>query len=399
MKRIISIAIILITLISQGCTIKNKSNGLAWAEKTAQSDMQRNPEPWMIDFRKTPKWEYTHGVMMTAYMALYNQTKDEKYLNYVEKFVETFVAEDGSILTYKPTDFNIDRINPGKFMIELYQLNKDPKLLIGIESLRTQMRHHPKTTEGGFWHKKVYPHQMWLDGLYMGAPFLAQYAHSFNEPELFTEVALQYKLVDKNMYDTNTGLYYHAWDEMRQQEWSNSETGNSPGFWGRSIGWYAMGLVDATSWFPKKHTDLKDMIALINKLAEGIIRYQGEESGIWSQVTDQPNREGNYEEATSSVMLTYFLLKSVRLGYLDKSYLEYGVKGYNGVIDNLIREDKNGQINIESCCAVAGLGGNPYRDGTFEYYISEPIRDNDPKAVGPFILASLEIAYQGIKTL
>ncbi|HLW06248.1 MAG TPA: glycoside hydrolase family 88 protein [Marinilabiliaceae bacterium] len=399
MKKMFLIVTLLITMITQGCTTSNKSKEIIWAEKMAQSDMQRNPEPWMIDFRETPKWEYTHGVMMTAYMALYHQTNDDQYLNYVKEFVETFVAEDGTILTYKPTDFNIDRINPGKFMIDLYKLNKDPKLLAGIESLRTQMRHHPRTTERGFWHKKVYPHQMWLDGLYMGAPFLAQYAHTFKEPELFADVALQYKLVDKNMYDTNTGLYYHAWDEKRQQEWADPETGNSPGFWGRSIGWYAMGIVDATSWFPEEHPDKEEMVSLINKLAEGIIRYQGEESGLWSQVPDKPNREGNYEEATSSVMLTYFLLKSVRLGYLDKSYLEYGIKGYKGIIDHLIREDENGQINIESCCAVAGLGGNPYRNGTYEYYISEPIRDNDPKAVGPFILASLEMVYQNIEIL
>ncbi|MDA3833331.1 MAG: glycoside hydrolase family 88 protein, partial [Spirochaetales bacterium] len=379
------------TSIVPSCTTMNKSKELNWAEKMAQSDMQRNPEARMIDFRESPKWEYTHVLMMTAYKQLYDQTGDEEYLDYVKGFADTFIAENGDIKTYKPTDFNIDRINPGKFMIELYQETKQPKLLAAIESLRTQMRHHPRTSEGGFWHKKVYPHQMWLDGLYMGAPFLAQYAHVFKEPELFADVALQYTLVDKNMYDPETGLYYHGGDESRLQQWADSETGHSPGFWGRSLGWYAMGLVDATSWFPENHPDRQKLIDLINKLAANIIKYQTPETGLWWQVPNQAGREGNYEEATASTMLTYFLIKSVRLGYLTDDYLQYGIKGYEGIIKNLIREDADGSINLESCCAVAGLGGTPYRNGTYEYYVSEPIRDNDPKGVGPFILASIEL--------
>jgi unsaturated rhamnogalacturonyl hydrolase len=202
---------------------------------------------------------------------------------------------------------------------------------------------------------------------------------------------LQYTLVDKNMYDPETGLYYHGWDESRLQQWADSETGHSPGFWGRSLGWYAMGLVDATSWFPENHPDRQKLIDLINKLAANIIKYQTPETGLWWQVPNQAGREGNYEEATASTMLTYFLIKSVRLGYLTDDYLQYGIKGYEGIIKNLIREDADGSINLESCCAVAGLGGTPYRNGTYEYYVSEPIRDNDPKGVGPFILASIEL--------
>ncbi|GAO31192.1 rhamnogalacturonides degradation protein RhiN [Geofilum rubicundum JCM 15548] len=335
MKELFLIATLLLTTLAPSCTKPDSNQGLDWAEKMAQSDIQRNPEAWMIDFRETPKWEYTHGLMMTAHMALYHETGDEQYLDYVKGFADKFIAEEGQILTYKPTDFNIDRINPGKFMIELYQLTGDTGLRAGIESLRTQMRHHPRTSEGGFWHKKVYPHQMWLDGLYMGAPFLAQYARVFNEPELFADVALQYTLVDKNMFDPETGLYYHGWDESRQQQWSDPETGHSPGFWGRSLGWYAMGLVDATSWFPENHPDRQKLIDLIQKLASHIINYQTAETGLWWQVPHQPGREGNYEEATASVMLTYFLLKGVRLGFLSDDYLQQGIKGYEAFLNIL----------------------------------------------------------------
>src|SRR5690554_3973683 len=239
MKNLVLLLLLLSLLIS-GCSHQTENPYLQQAEKMAWSDMQRNPEAWMIDFRKEPKWEYTHGLMMTAHMALYEQTRNEDYLNYVQGFADKFIGADGSILTYKAKDFNIDRINPGKFMIELYQLTGEEKLLLAIEQLRTQMRHHPRTSEGGFWHKKVYPHQMWLDGQYMGPPFLAQYAAAFNEPELFDDVALQVYLMDKNAYDKEKGLYYHGWDESREQAWADPETGLSPNFWGRGMGWYAM---------------------------------------------------------------------------------------------------------------------------------------------------------------
>lgn len=390
MKNLVLLLLLLSLLIS-GCSHQTESPYLQQAEKMAWSDMQRNPEAWMIDFRKEPKWEYTHGLMMTAHMALFKKTENKDYLNYVQGFADKFIGADGSILTYKAKDFNIDRINPGKFLIELYQLTGEERLRLAIEQLRTQMRHHPRTSEGGFWHKKRYPHQMWLDGQYMGPPFLAQYAAAFNEPELFSEVALQYFLVDQNMFDPETGLYYHAWDESREQQWSHPETGHSPGFWGRALGWFGMGLVDATSWFPQDHPDRQKLIELINKYAANIVAHQSADTGLWWQVPNQPGREGNYEEATGSTMLTYFLLKSVRLGYLPQEYLEYGQKGYEGIWEHLIREDADGTISLENCCAVAGLGGNPYRDGSYEYYISEPIRDNDPKGVGPFILAALEM--------
>ncbi|MGQ1947928.1 glycoside hydrolase family 88/105 protein [Geofilum sp. OHC36d9] len=381
----------LMTVLACSCG-GNTNEALLTAEKMAVSDMARNPEPWMIDFREKPKWEYTHGLMMNAYLALYHETNNEAYLDYVKKFADMFVNEDGSIKTYKQTDYNIDRVNPGKFLIELYQITGEERLLKAINLLRDQMRQHPRIEAGGFWHKKIYPNQMWLDGLYMGSPFLAQYGSVFGEYDVFADVALQFRLVNTNMYDPKTGLFYHGWDASHQQQWADPETGLSPNFWGRSMGWLAMASVDALSWFPEAHPDKAFMIEMINRIAEGMVRNQDDETGLWWQVLDQPGREGNYREATVSSMMVYFLLKGVRLGYLDTKYLENAKKAYAGIMTHLIKTGEDGSLNLTECCAVAGLGGNPYRDGSYEYYVNERKRDNDPKGVGPFILAAIEMS-------
>lgn len=393
MKKVIFLCLLTVMAIT-GCKQPSKDK-YHWAEKMALSDINRNPEGWMIDFRRNrgPKWEYTHGLMMTSLMELYRQTGNKTYLNYIQNFADLFILSNGQILAYRQGDYNIDRVTPGRFLIDLYHETGDSILLPAIELLREQMRHHPRTSEGGFWHKQIYPYQIWLDGLYMGSPFLAKYASYFNEPGLFDDIANQFYLVDKHMYCPSTGLYYHGWDESRQMAWADSITGLSPGFWGRSIGWFAMGLVDAAYYYPVDHPRLADMTRIMQKVAEGVTRHQNPATGLWWQVPDQPGREGNYEEATATAMLSYFLLKGARLGYIDESYIEQGKKAYNGLLEHLIREEPDGTISLTMCVEVSGLGGNPFRDGSYEYYISEPIRDNDPKGVGPFILASLEMAH------
>lgn len=385
---------LLLPVLSVSCTesaSKEEVNPIDYAIKMADSDIQRNPEGWMIDFRDKPKWEYTHGLMMNAHLALWKETGKDRFLEYVKEFADTMVFESGDILTYKPTDFNIDRVSPGKFLISLYKIDPRDRYLKAINLLRQQMTEHPRTSEGGFWHKKVYPHQMWLDGLYMGSPFLAFYGKEFNEPELFDEVVHQIMLVNKHHYDEESGLFYHGWDESREQRWSDPETGLSPHFWGRAIGWYAMSLVDVMDHLPKNHAGRDSIKFVINRLAEGIVKHQDSETGLWYQVMDMGDRSGNYLESSASTMFNYFLFKSLNNGYLDNSYAASAKKAYKGIIDNFIKEESNGTISITNVCSVAGLGGNPYRDGSYEYYISEPVRENDPKAVGPFILGSLEV--------
>jgi unsaturated rhamnogalacturonyl hydrolase len=361
-----------------------------WSVQMADSEMKRSPEGWMIDFQPKPKWDYTQGLFASALERVWKRTGDERYFTYIKTFADTMITADGTIRTFKKADYNIDRVNPGKFLIKLYQETGDNRYKIAFDNLRDQMRTHPRTSEGGFWHKKIYPHQMWLDGLYMASPFLAQYGAEYNEPALFDDVANQIILVDKYTWNPAIGLYHHGWDESREQKWADPKTGRSPHAWGRAMGWFAMSLVDVLDYLPKAHPKHAEVLQITQKLAKAIVQHQDPKTGLWWQVMDQPGRAGNYLEASASSMFTYFLVKASKKGYLDQSYMQAATKGYQGILENFIRQDADGGISITEVCAVAGLGGTPYRDGTYEYYISEPKRDNDPKAVGPFIMASVE---------
>ena len=367
-----------------------KSSDDDWAEKMTYSVMGRNADLMSMDFATRLNWSYTYGLVLKAMWQVWEKTKDPKILAYIEKYYDTLIAEDGTIQTYDINKYNIDMINPGKVLIHLYDKTKKDKYKKAIMTLRAQMKDHPRTSEGGFWHKKRYPSQMWLDGLYMGSPFLAQYANGFDEPALFDDVANQIILMEKHARDSKTGLLYHAWDESRQQRWANPETGRSPHFWGRAMGWYAMAIVDVLDELPKDHPKRDDIIAILGRMFTALAKVQDEKTGLWYQVLDQGSREGNYLEATASCMYAYSMAKAVRMGYVDKKFLDVARKAYKGILNQLTTVDENGYVNIHQCCAVAGLGGNPYRDGSFEYYIGEKIRKNDPKAVGPFILAALE---------
>lgn len=373
-----------------GTSQKTADPSGTWSSRMADSVIRRNPEPWRIDFRKTPKWEYTQGLVLKAIYEVWLDTGDSTYFNYVKTYYDQFVREDGTIWKYKLTNYNIDRINPGKVLFKLYRDTGDEKYKKAILLLRDQMKFHPRTSKGGFWHKKVYPHQMWLDGLYMASPFLAEFAATFHEPELFDDVAKQLILMEQVARDSETGLLYHGWDESREQRWADPETGLSSHFWGRGMGWYAMALVDVLDFLPENHTNRPDIIAIINRLAEAVAAVQDPDSGLWYQVLDQKDREGNYLESSASTMFVYMLYKSLRKGYLDDEYIGVAQKGHEGILKHFIEVDENNEVHIHRACAGAGLGGNPYRDGSYEYYIQETIRSNDPKAVGPFILLSLE---------
>lgn len=373
---------------------KQSVNGLEMAVKMADSEMIHFPDPWMVDFNPKPVWNYTQGLIAHSMIKLWQQNGNEAYYAYAKKYADKFIDSTGYLAAYKIEDYNIDAVNSGKFLFDVYANTKDERYLIAIKQLREQLKTHPRTSEGGFWHKKRYPHQMWLDGLYMGAPFYAQYALYFNEPELFDDVVKQFQLVHKYTFNSETGLNYHGWDESREQAWADSITGCSPHYWGRAMGWYAMALVDVLDFLPEDHAGRADILKILGQVAEGIKKYQDTETGLWYQVLDQGNREGNYLEATASSMFTYSLLKAVRKGYIAADYNVIADKAYNGLVENLIKDNGDGTISLTKCCSVAGLGGNPYRDGSYEYYVSEPVRDNDPKGVGPFIMASIEFSMK-----
>ncbi len=360
----------------------------------ADSVMARDPSPLTLDSAK-PAWNYTQGLILKGVLAVYDKTGDARYLDYVKAYYDYFINPDGSIKTYDINEYSVDRINAGKVLFPLFAKTKEEKYRKAIDLLRLQMKDHPRTKEGGFWHKKRYPWQMWLDGLYMASPFLAQYAVTFNEPALIDDVINQFVWMEAHARDAKTGLLYHGWDESREQKWADPKTGLSKEFWGRAVGWYAMALVDVLDFIPKTHPRRGEILAILGRLAEAVIKVQDPKTGVFWQVLDKPGLDGNYLESSASVMFAYTFLRGTRLGYLDAKYATAGRSIYASVVKEFVTTDEKGIMSIHKGCAVAGLGGDPnsgtWRSGTFDYYVKEPVRSNDPKAVGPFILASLEL--------
>ncbi|KMQ68603.1 glycosyl hydrolase family 88 [Chryseobacterium sp. FH2] len=387
------------SVVSKPATENSKSGkivptNLKWSERMLLSEMHRFPESWMLDFSKSTKWTYPSAIVLEGAEQLYAKTGKKEYYVYISDFGKKLVKEDGSILTYELDKYNIDLLNSGNVLLYLYEKEKKEKYLKALKMLRTQIEGQPRTSEGGFWHKKIYPNQMWLDGLYMGQPFYAHYTKDFSKGteaiKAYDDIVLQFDLIQKHLVDKKTGLLYHAWDESKEQAWANKETGQSPNFWGRAMGWYGMAMVDVLDFLPKDHPGRAKLISYLKSYTDAVIKVQDKENGLWYQVLDKAGEKGNYTEATASSMFVYTIIKSVNNGYLPKSYKTYAKKGYDGIIKNLISVDENGVVNLNKCCAVAGLGGKPYRDGSYEYYVNEEIRSNDAKGTGPFILASLE---------
>src|SRR5690606_17173307 len=358
------------------------------AIRFAESEIKRFPEAWQLDHGKRLYFGYSQGVGCKAMLQLWKHTGDDKYFEYVEQWADTLINERGEIHLYKIESYNVDYINSGKVMFHLYEKTGKKKYKLAMDLLVKQLEHHPRTLEGVFWHKLIYPHQIWLDGLYMADPFLAQYAVTFNQLEWIDDVINQFLVTAKRTYDFKTGLYYHAYDESKQQRWANKITGQSPNFWGRSIGWWYMALVDVLDFIPQNHPKRSELRTIIQDLADTLPKYQ-DKNGLWYQVLDKPDYQGNYHEASVSSMFMYGYAKAVKKGYLDKKYLKIAEKAYEGIMKDLIKKNTDGTLTLTKCCAVAGLGGSPYRDGSIDYYINERVRDNDAKATGPFIMGCL----------
>lgn len=340
---------------------------------------------------KPAKWTYDQGVILKGIEGLWEATSDGKYFDYMQKSMNHFVDDEGNIRTYKFGDFNIDNILCGRILLTLYKVTLQQKYYKAASTLRKQIEQQPRTHEGGFWHKKIYPDQMWLDGLYMAEPFYAEWAATFREDSDFNDIARQFILMEQHARDTKTGLLYHGYDASRKEAWANKTTGLSPNFWARAMGWYGMALVDVLPYFPKDHPQRNELINILKKFATAVAKVQDSKSGLWWDVLNYPERKGNYEEASASCMFVYTLAKGVRLGYLPSSYLDAAKKGYAGVVKKFIT-NVDGQTNMEGTVNVSGLGGKPYRDGSYEYYVNEKVVTNDPKGVGAFLLVSNEMA-------
>lgn len=338
------------------------------------------------------KWSYDMGVVLKGFEGRWMNTGDVRWFNAIQSKIDWFVQPDGSIKNYEKEEYNIDHVNNGKLVLLLYRVTGKEKYRKAADHLRDQLRTHPRTKEGGFWHKKIYTWQMWLDGLYMGAPFYAEYAMLFHEDSALNDVANQFIWMEKHARDPKSGLLYHAWDESKEQQWANKTTGTSPLFWSRAMGWYADGLVDALDYFPANHPKRKDLIGILNRLVNAVEKTQDKTTGLWYdiQLYNGPGKEKNYFEASASSQFVYAVAKGVRKGYLPAARIAIAKKGYDGLVKQFIKEE-NGQTNLHGTVKVSGLGGKPYRDGSFEYYMSEPVIVNDPKGIGAFLLASNEM--------
>jgi unsaturated rhamnogalacturonyl hydrolase len=360
----------------------------SWAIRMADSALQNYP---LLDW----KWLYEHGLLVKALSEVGSATGDLRYSQFVRDWVDHFVTANGRIRTYRVAEFNLDQINPGRLLFPLYRQTGDPRYAQAIQLLQSQLRQQPRTKSGGFWHKKIYPQQMWLDGLYMVQPFHAEYALTFDEPAIFDDVIHQFILMDEHARDPQTGLFYHAWDESRHQKWADPKTGCSPNFWGRGMGWYAMALVDVLDILPEAHPGRSSLVEILQRVSNALLHFQDPATGLWYQVVDLLDRPDNYRESSVSAMLVYVFAKAVRKGFLDSDYLSAAGRAYRGLLENMIKVDASGILTLEGTCSVAGLGNTPYRDGSYEYYVGEKTAANDFKGVGPFILAALEMEAWG----
>jgi unsaturated rhamnogalacturonyl hydrolase len=371
-----------------------KSVDAPLSQQMANTVMTIWKDSFSLDGRRA-RWSYDLGVILKGFENIWVNTGDPRYFDYIQRSMDFYVQDGGnSIKDYRPDEYNIDHINNGKLLLLLFRVTNQQKYLKAANLLRNQLRTHPRTKEGGFWHKKIYPWQMWLDGLYMGQPFYAEYAMLAHEDSAWDDIANQFVWMEKHARDPKTGLLYHGWDESRQQQWANPETGTSPHFWGRAMGWFGMAMVDVLDYFPKDHPRRKEILDILTRFVTAIEKVQDKKTGCWYDILDLPDRKPNYLEASASCMLVYTIAKGVRMGYLPASKLSIAQKGYEGIKKTFIKVE-NGQTNLHGTVKVSGLGGNPYRDGSFDYYMREPVIVNDPKGVGAFILCASEMERSG----
>ena len=387
-----------------------------YSEWLTYSEMKRVPKSFLLDFSESPKWSYVMGIELEGMLDTYLTYGGEDILKYCQEYTDTMINEKGDIRGYNILDYNLDNIRTGHFVTRMYNLYPEAKNKLAINTMMKQLQNQPRTiTDKVFWHKAIYAYQVWLDGIFMGLPFRCLTASTQLKPKdaikIYDDAVNQLKITYERTLDPQTGLNRHAYDETRDAFWSDKETGLSQHCWGRAQGWYSMALIEVLDALPEDYSRRGEVLDLLQKDLDAVIKWQDQVSGAWYQVMDEPGREGNYLESTCTSMFAYVLMKAYNKGYLGEKYRDAGIKAYQGILKNFIRVNADKTISLTQCCEVAGLGPaatpqviaamkkinpkgsvkeNKRRDGSYEYYLSEPIRDNDAKGVGPFIWASLE---------
>ena len=380
-----------------------------YSEWLTYSEMKRVPQSYMLDFAKSPRWSYVMGIELEAMLDTYLKYGGDDIRKYCQLYTDTMINDKGEIRSYKLEDYNLDQIRTGHFVARMYEKYPEAKNLKAMQTLMKQLDKQPRTKEGVYWHKAIYAYQVWLDGIFMGLPYRCLTARNLlsakKAKKIYDDAVDQISKTYERTLDPKTGLNRHAWDETREMFWADKETGLSQHCWGRAQGWYTMALIELLDAMPEDYERRGEVIELLRKDLDAVIKWQDKKTGLWYQVMDQPGRKGNYLESTCSSMFAYVLMKATNKGYLGEKYLLAGKKAYQGILKNFIRVNADKTISLTNCCAVAGLGPgmsehvkkaapnvkeNKRRDGSYDYYLSEPVRDNDAKGVGPFIWASLE---------
>lgn len=399
-------------LVINGSLVLNKEDQpyKNYSEWLTYSEMKRVPHSYLLDFSSKPKWSYVMGIEMEGMLDTYEHYKEgnNAILDYLKEYPAKMIDEKGNITGYKYEDFNLDNVRTAKFILRMHNLFPTKGTEKALKTLFKQLQNQPRTKEGVYWHKAIYANQVWLDGIFMGLPFYCNYAVQTMKPKkaekYLNDAVDQMVKTDYRTYDEKTQLWKHAWDETHQQFWANKEDGKSQHCWARALGWYVMAMTECLDAMPENYARRQEVIDLLNKAMKSVVKYQDKKTGVWYDVLDVKS-DKNYLESTASSMFAYVLLKGYRKGYLSEEYLKAGVKAYNGILKQFIKVNADKTISLTRCCAVSGLGPGPgpyvkkpnyKRDGSFKYYMSEPIRDNDAKGVGPFIWASLEMEQQGL---
>jgi unsaturated rhamnogalacturonyl hydrolase len=364
---------------------------LPWSDRTADSALTRWPDGRFVAPGAHWGWNYELGTLLEGVDAVWLNTADARYFKYIKGSVDQFVAADGSIATLKPEENQLDNILLGRQLLLLYGVTQNERYLKASTQLYQQLQQQPRTPSGGFWHKQRYPNQMWLDGLYMAEPFYAEYAATFHHPEAFSDITKQFVLMDQHARDPKTGLLYHGWDESKMERWADKQTGLSSQFWARAMGWQMMALVDTLNYYPANDPGRKILLAQLERDAASLARVQDPATGLWFQVLDKPAEKGNYLESSASSMFVYALARGVRQGYLSPRYLDNAERGYKGILSHFVEKGADGLVTLTGTVKGVGLGGNPYRDGSYAYYIGEKVASDDPKGVGAFLLAGTEM--------
>jgi len=368
-----------------------QANRTQWSGRALHSSIERWPLGSFAGENSPPTWNYQLSLLLDGVEAVGKTTGDPAAQDYIRKTMDEFVVPDGSIRTYDPGAASLDDIALGRQLLLLYRKTGDEKYKIAAAHVRQQLATQPRNASGGFWHMRRYPNQMLLDDEFMLAPFLAEYATMFHEPKDFSDIAAQFAMLEKHTRDPHTGLLYHEWNEPRAEAWVNKQTGTSATFWGRGTGWYLMALVDTLPYYPKDNPDRATLLAILQRTAAAVVRHQDAQSGLWYQVLDKPLVKGNYLESSAAAMFVYALARGVRLGYLPAQYAGHVRRAWAGLLQHFVKLDSNGAVTISGTVKAIELGAAPSHDGSFEYYTTAPVVENDPKGVGAFLLACSEM--------